>query len=188
MSLFLTRLRPDGKSKSHASAWSTPSRGRSSNSLRRTGRVHVIATNQLQVIDHQWASLEWTQGVSQPSESRWIDASASLHLATSFRLRPSILPGGLVRLEVHPTSSRRKEGVSPQPEVATLSFTTDLVLHSGATALISGTIDERMPESELPAVSAKSSSRPADAPKIEPQPGVRRQTALLLMPRVAGEN
>jgi hypothetical protein len=158
------------------------------NSLRGTGRVHVIATNQLQVIDRQWASLEWTQGASQPSENRWADAGASLHLATSFRLRPSILPGGLVRLEIHPTSSRRKEGVSPRPEVATLTFTTDLVLHSGATALIAGTFDERMPESESPTVSAKSSSRPADAPKIEPQPGVRRQTVLLLMPRVAGEN
>jgi hypothetical protein len=158
------------------------------NLLRSTGRVHVIATNQLQVIDRQWASLEWTQGGSQPSESRWADASASLHLATSFRLRPSILSGGLVRLEVHPTSSRRKDGVSPRPEVATLTFTTDLVLHSGATALIAGTIDERMPEGEPPAVSAKNASRPADAPKIEPQPGVRRQTVLLLMPRVAVEN
>lgn len=127
-------------------------------------------------------------GHSQPSESRSDDAGASLHLATSFRLRPSILPGGLVRLEIHPTSSRRTEGVSPRPEVATLTFTTDLVLHSGATALISGTIDERMPESEPPAVSANSSSRAADAPKIEPLPGVRRQTVLLLMPRVAGGN
>ncbi len=158
------------------------------NSLRGTGRVQIIATNQLQVIDRQWASLEWSQGASQPSESRSDDAGASLHLATSFRLRPSILPGGLVRLEIHPTSSRRTEGVSPRPEVATLTFTTDLVLHSGATALISGTIDERMPESEPPAVSANSSSRAADAPKIEPLPGVRRQTVLLLMPRVAGGN
>jgi hypothetical protein len=148
----------------------------------------VIATNQLQVIDRQWASLEWTQGGSQPSESRWADAGTSLHLATSFRLRPSILPGGLVRLEIHPTSSRRTEGASPRPELATLTFTTDLVLHSGATALISGTIDERMPEGEPPVVSAKNSSRPADAPKIEPRPGVRRQTVLLLMPRVVGEN
>jgi type II secretory pathway component GspD/PulD (secretin) len=158
------------------------------NSLRGNSRVHVIATNQLQVIDRQWASLEWTQGGSQPPESRSADTGASLHLATSFRLRPSILPGGLVRLEIHPTSSRRTQGVSPRPEVATLTFTTDLVLHSGATALISGTFDERMPESEIPAVSAKNTPRPADAPKIEPQPGVRRQTVLLLMPRVAGEN
>ena len=45
------------------------------NSLRGTGRVHIIATNQLQVIDRQWASLEWSQGASQPSESRSDDAA-----------------------------------------------------------------------------------------------------------------
>ncbi len=91
-------------------------------------------------------------------------------------------------MEIHSASSRRTEAVSPRPEVATLTFTTDLVLHSGATALISGTIDERMPEGEPPVVSAKKSSQAADAPKIEPRPGVRRQTVLLLMPRVTGDN
>ena len=120
------------------------------NSLRGTGRVHIIATNQLQVIDRQWASLEWSRAArsrrkadrtTQEPPCTWRRASACV---------PRSSPGGLVRLEIHATSSRRKEGVSPRPEVATLTFTTDLVLHSGATALISGTIDERMPEANPP--------------------------------------
>jgi hypothetical protein len=159
------------------------------NSLRVLGRARVIATNQLQVIDRQWASLEWTEGALPPAENGSADAPASaLRQATRFRVRPSILADGLIRLEVHPTCSRRKEGIPGRPEVTTVTFTTDLVLHAGTTVLIAGSSDERMPENEPLVVPAKSASRAADFPKIEPRPAIRRQTVLLLMPRIAGEN
>jgi type II secretory pathway component GspD/PulD (secretin) len=138
-------------------------------SLRTLGRVSVIATNQLQVIDRQWAQLEWTEGSSQLSAS-----DRSLRMATRFRIRPSVLAGGTIRLEVHPTSSRLKDAATPRPQLATVAFTTDLVLHDGSTALIAGSIDERSAD-------ANSSA----APVIHPQPTLRHETVLLLMPRIS---
>ena len=132
-------------------------------SLRVLGRVRVIATNQLQVIDRQWAQLEWTERACQlpagrePVAAGW---DASLRLATKFRIRPSVLSSGRIRLEVHPTSSRLKEGSSVRPEIATVAFTTDIVLHAGATAVIAGSVDERPADVEpLPSPAKGASSR-----------------------------
>jgi hypothetical protein len=161
------------------------------NSLRVLGRVSAIATNQLQVIDRQWAQLEWTErGYRASAGSGPVgDAQdASLRLATILRIRPSVLSSGLIRLEVHPTSSRLKEGSSVRPEIATVAFTTDIVLHAGATAVIAGSVDERPPDVEPAFASAKGALRPGDAPSIHAQPRVRHETVLLLMPRISREN
>jgi hypothetical protein len=161
------------------------------NSLRVLGRVSAIASNQLQVIDRQWAQLEWTErGCRASAGSVPVgDAQdASLRLATILRIRPSVLSSGLIRLEVHPTSSRLKEGSSVRPEIATVAFTTDIVLHAGATAVIAGSVDERPPDAEPAFASAKGALRPGDAPCIHPQPRVRHETVLLVMPRISREN
>jgi hypothetical protein len=171
------------------------------NSLRIVGRVCVIATNQLQVIDRQWAQLEWTERdwESSGATERARDSSgatesvaaahdASLRRATKFRIRPSVLSNGLVRLEVHPTSSRLKEGSSVRPEIATVAFTTDIVLHAGATAIFVGLVDERSADVEPPSSASKGVSPPGDAPNIHPRPSVRHETVLLLMPRISPEN
>lgn len=161
------------------------------NSLRTLGRVCVIATNQLQVIDRDWAQLEWTERdweSSGAAESVAAAHDASLRRATKFRIRPSVLSSGLVRLEVHPTSSRLKEGSSVRPEIATVAFTTDIVLHAGATAMIAGSVDERSADVEPPSSASKGVSPAADAPNIHPQPSVRHETVLLLMPRISPEN
>ena len=161
------------------------------NSLRTLGRVCVIVTNQLQVIDRQWAQLEWTERdweSSGAAESVAAAHDASLRRATKFRIRPSVLSSGLVRLEVHPTSSRLKEGSSVRPEIATVAFTTDIVLHAGATAMIAGSVDERSADVEPPSSASKGVSPAADAPNIHPQPSVRHETVLLLMPRISPEN
>ncbi len=160
-------------------------------SLRVLGRVRVIATNQLQVIDGQWAQLEWTQRACQlpagrePVAAGW---DASLRLATKFRIRPSVLSSGRIRLEVHPTSSRLKEGSSVRPEIATVAFTTDIVLHAGATAVIAGSVDEHPQTSNRFPPPRRAISQPGDAPNIHPQPSVRHETVLLLMPRIFHEN
>jgi type II secretory pathway component GspD/PulD (secretin) len=138
-------------------------------SLRKLGRVSVIATNQLQVIDRQWTQLEWTERSSQSSA-----ADHSVRMATRFRIRPSVLASGTIRLEVHPTSSRLKDSATARPQLATVAFTTDMVLHDGSTALIAGSIDERSAD-------ANSSA----APVIHPQPILRHETVLLLMPRIS---
>jgi hypothetical protein len=160
------------------------------NSLRVLGRVSAIATNQLQVIDRQWAQLEWTERACRSSAGGETAAAldATLRLATKLHIRPSVLSSGLIRLEVHPTSSRLKEGSSVRPEIATVAFTTDIVLHAGATAVIAGSVDERPPDAEPALASAKGALRPGDAPSIHPQPNVRHETVLLLMPRISREN
>jgi hypothetical protein len=161
------------------------------NSLRVLGRVSALATNQLQVIDRQWAQLEWTERAGRSSAGGEPVGPAQdpfLRLSTTIRIRPSVLSSGLIRLEVHPTSSRLKEGPSVRPEIATVAFTTDIVLHSGATAVIAGSVDERPSDVEGVLSSAKGASHPGDAPSINPQPSVRHETVLLLMPRIAHEN
>jgi hypothetical protein len=162
------------------------------NSLRALGHVSIIATNQLQVVDRQWAELEWTQRLGESTAGGQPAAAAqelSLRLGTKFRIRPSVLADGLVRLEVHPQSSRLKPGSrSERPEMATVAFTTDIVLHAGATAVIAGLVDERPTDTESARLPGEIVAKPGDIPTIHPQPSVRRETVLLVMPRIAHEN
>lgn len=147
-------------------------------SLRSLGSVTVVATNQLQILDRQWGQLEWTERAAPAASG---DESTP-HRATKIRVRPSVLANGVIRLEVHPTSSRLKEAGSRHPQLATVTFTTDVALRSGATALIAGSGDERIPNPE-PGLSAAKI-----IPKIQPQPGIRHETILLLMPRLSRED
>jgi len=145
------------------------------NSLRSLGSVTVIATNQLQIVSHQWGQLEWTE--RETSLASGYDSTQ--HLATRIRIRPSVLPDGLIRLEVHPTSSRLNEAASPHPQLATVALTTDVALRSGATALIAGSGEERTANLKP----ARSTGKLE--PQIQPQPSIRHETILLLMPRIA---
>jgi hypothetical protein len=160
--------------------------------LRALGHVAVIATNQLHVVDRQWAELEWTQRLCESSAGGQPTVAAqesSLRLATKFRIRPSVLSNGLIRLEVHPESSRLRQAArSERPEMATVAFTTDLVLHAGATAVIAGSVDQLPADSEPVRSPDEIVTRSGDVPAIHPQPGVRRETVLLVMPRLAPEN
>jgi hypothetical protein len=143
-------------------------------SLRNLGSVTVIATNQLQIVAHQWGQLEWTERETSLASGR----DSTQHPATRIRIRPSVLPDGLIRLEVHPTSSRLKDATGAHPQIATVAFTTDVVLRSGVTALIAGSGEERT-ASAKPARSAGKLE-----PQIQPQSTIRHETILLLMPRI----
>jgi type II secretory pathway component GspD/PulD (secretin) len=147
-------------------------------SLRSLGSVTVVATNQLQILDRQWGQLEWTERAAPPSSGH----ESTLRLATKIRIRPSVLANGVIRLEVHPSSSRLKEATSAHPQMATVAFTTDVALRSGATAMIAGCGDERTANAEIASAAAKI------VPKIRPQPSVRHETILLLMPRISRED
>lgn len=144
-------------------------------SLRSLGSVTVIATNQLQIVSHQWGQLEWTERDTSLAASH----DATQHLATRIRIRPSVLSDGLIRLEIHPTSSRLKDAATPHPQIATVTFTTDLALRSGATALIAGSGEERTAIPKLMGSAGKLE------PQIQPQSAIRHETILLLMPRIA---
>jgi type II/III secretion system protein len=147
-------------------------------SLRSLGSVTVIATNQLQIVDRQWGQLEWTERATPPSPG----LESTPRLATKIRIRPSVLANGGIRLEVHPTSSRLKEAGRPNPQLATVAFTTDVALRSGATAIIAGSGDERIANAEPTFSAAKI------VPNIHPQPSIRHETILLLMPRILRED
>jgi type II secretory pathway component GspD/PulD (secretin) len=147
-------------------------------SLRSLGRVTVIATNQLQILDRQWGRLEWTERPAPPTSGH----ESTLRMGTKIRIRPSVLANGVIRLEVHPSSSRLKEAASSHPQMATVAFTTDVALRSGATALIAGCGDERAANTETGIAAAKI------VPKIHPQPSIRHETILLLMPRISRED
>jgi type II secretory pathway component GspD/PulD (secretin) len=144
-------------------------------SLRSMGSVTVIATNQLQILDRQWGQLEWTERSTAGASGH----ESTLRLATKIRIRPSVLANGVIRLEVHPTSTRLKEAGSPHPQMATVAFTTDVALRAGATALIAGSGDERIANPGSALASAKI------VPDIYPQPSIRHETILLLMPRIS---
>jgi type II secretory pathway component GspD/PulD (secretin) len=147
-------------------------------SLHSLGSVTVIATNQLQILDRQWGQLEWTERAAPTAPGR----EPTLRLETKIRIRPSILANGVIRLEVHPSSSRLKEAASLHPQMATVAFTTDVALRSGATALIAGCGDERNANTETALAEAKI------VPKIHPQSSIRHETLLLLMPRISHED
>jgi Bacterial type II and III secretion system protein len=144
-------------------------------SLRSMGSVTVIATNQLQILDRQWGQLEWTERSTAGAPGH----ESTLRLATKIRIRPSVLANGVIRLEVHPTSTRMKEAGSPHPQMATVAFTTDVALRAGATALIAGSGDERIANPGSALAAAKF------VPDIYPQPSIRHETILLLMPRIS---
>jgi type II secretory pathway component GspD/PulD (secretin) len=146
--------------------------------LRSLGSVTVIATNQLQILNRQWGELEWTERAASPA----IGHEPTPQLATKIRIRPSVLANGVIRLEVHPTSTRLKEAASTHPQMATVAFTTDIALRSGATALIAGCGDERTANAETGLAGAKI------VPKIQPQSNIRRETILLLMPRISRQD
>ena len=144
-------------------------------SLRSLGSVTVIATNQLQILDRQWGQLEWTERSTAGASGH----ESTLRLATKIRIRPCVLANGVIRLEVHPTSTRLKEAGSPHPQMATVAFTTDVAIRPGATALIAGSGDERIANPGSALAAAKI------VPDIYPQPSIRRETILLLMPRIS---
>jgi Bacterial type II and III secretion system protein len=145
------------------------------NSLGSLGAVTVIAGNQLQIVARQWGQLEWTDREIPLASSH----DSTQHLSTRIRIRPSILANGLIRLEVHPTSSRLNDAASPHPQIATVTFTTDVALRSGATALIAGSGEERIANPK-PVRSAGKME-----PQIQPQSSLRHETVLLLMPRIS---
>ena len=71
--------------------------------------------------------------------------------------------------------------------MATVAFTTDIVLAPGATALIAGSLEDG--SSDLDATSPTiGESKLGRAVKICPRPSFRHQIVLLLAPRISAGN
>jgi hypothetical protein len=169
--------------------------------LEAAGPTSVLAANQVYVPNRQWIDLRLTEQDWLPQAADKDPSHATLRGAVRasarIGIRPSVLPDGLVRLELHPELSRMKPGSgSERPQLETIAFSTDIVLHAGTTAVIGGFVDERpADETRSSAYFEKkrsASSSAANGPgssaaglEINPKPAAHRELILLVMPRIA---
>jgi hypothetical protein len=173
--------------------------------IRSLGRATVSTLSQLQSLGGTWTELAWSEqsmGGSPRTDAAALDEedrepptppvnnTAGATALTTLHVRPSIQPDGAIRLEVRAQSGRIENRGQPQhPQLVSVRFNTEVVLHEGATGVVNLFVDE-------PGTSAASAPNGSTATlmipggtllpaaKIVPQPGQREQTLLLLMPRI----
>ncbi len=173
--------------------------------IRSLGRATVCTRSQLQGLGGTWTELAWseqsvagnprTDTAAADEEDREpptppVSNTAGATALTTLHVRPSIQPDGAIRLEVRAQSCRIENRGQPQhPQLVSVRFNTEVVLHEGATGVVNLFVDE-------PGTSAASALNGSTATlvipggsllpaaKIVPQPGQREQTLLLLMPRI----
>jgi hypothetical protein len=178
------------------------------NQIRGLGRTTLRASSQLQATSGAWAELEWSEqnlvtGSNRPDTDDTADGdTANARLisvskpgapaVTTLRIRPTSQSEGAIRIEVRAQSSQVNDRTRPEhPQLVTVGFNTEVVLHEGATGIINlfvdGPLDMRSaPTNPVDAAAAliKRGGPLIPAAKIVPQPGQREQTLLLLMPRI----
>jgi len=178
------------------------------NQIRGLGHTTLRASSQLQAISGAWAELEWSEqnivpasnrpdtddtADRDPANARSISVSKpGAPAVTTLRIRPSSQSEGAIRIEVRAQSSQVDDHTRPErPQLVTVRFNTEVVLHEGATGIINLFVDEPLDMRSAPTIQVDAaaaalaiSGRPSiPAAKIVPQPGRREQTLLLLMPR-----
>jgi hypothetical protein len=180
------------------------------NQIRGLGHTTLRASSQLQATSGAWAELEWSEqnlvtgnnrpdaddaSGTDPANARSISVSKpSASAVTTLHIRPTSQSEGAIRIEVRAQSSQVNDRTRPEhPQLVTVRFNTEVVLHEGATGIINLFVDEPLdmgsaPTNPVDAVAAALIKRGVPlipAAKIVPQPGQREQTLLLLMPRIA---
>jgi hypothetical protein len=172
--------------------------------IRSLGRATVSTLSQLQSLGGTWTELAWSEqsmGGSPRTDAAALDEedrepptppvnnTAGATALTTLHVRPSIQPDGAIRLEVRAQSGRIENRGQPQhPQLVSVRFNTEVVLHEGATGVGNLFVDEpgtsaaSVPSATATLVIPGGSALPAA--KIVPQPGQREQTLLLLMPRI----
>ncbi len=171
-------------------------------------RATVCTRSQLQGLGGTWTELAWSEqnvvgsprseAAAAEEEDREpltspVNNPAGATALTTLRVRPSVQPDGAIRLEVRAQSGRiENRGQSQHPQLVSVRFNTEVVLHEGATGVVNLFVDE--PGNGSAAASTPIGAATATlvipggsllpAAKIVPQPGQREQTLLLLMPRI----
>lgn len=123
--------------------------------LERVGKVDVLATPRLLVLNKQPAELQLGERLGYSTLSQNLVSTTQqidfLDVGTLLRVRPFISTDGMVRMEVHPERSRGSivEGV---PQASTQEVTTNVIVPNGATLVIGGLMDREieMRQSGLP--------------------------------------
>jgi len=181
--------------------------------IRGLGRTTVRARSQLQGVSGTWTELECSaqslNPKSQPDAGGSVNtggsvsresANATSQIAnasapttvTTLHIRPSTQSEGTIRIEVRAQSSHLEDHAQTErSQLVTVRFNTDVVLREGTTGIINLFVDE--PNATPVAASVIDPKAALVIPggsaipmaKIVPQPGLREQTLLLLMPRIA---
>jgi hypothetical protein len=174
--------------------------------IRCLGRATVCTRSQLQGLGGTWTELSWSEqsvagspridAAAPDEEDREpptppVNNTAGATALTTLHVRPSIQPDGAIRLEVRAQSGRIENRGQPQhPQLVSVRFNTEVVLHEGATGVVNLFVDEPGPSTASASIGSATATLMIPggsllpAAKIVPQPGQREQTLLLLMPRI----
>jgi general secretion pathway protein D len=112
--------------------------------LQTIGRLEVLATPRLLVLNKQLAELQLGQllGYTTFSQSQvsTVQSVQFLPVGTLLRVRPFISSDGMVRMEVHPERSSGQV-INNIPQTATTEVTTNVMVPDGATIVIGGLME-----------------------------------------------
>jgi type II secretory pathway component GspD/PulD (secretin) len=112
--------------------------------LQTIGRLEVLATPRLLVLNKQLAELQLGQllGYTTFSQSQvsTVQSVQFLPVGTLLRVRPFISTDGMVRMEVHPERSSGQV-INNIPQTDTTEVTTNVMVPDGATIVIGGLME-----------------------------------------------
>jgi hypothetical protein len=178
------------------------------NTLRGLGRASVRARSQLQTISGSWTELTCGEqslvaptsrpDADEPEDRTSTDGSANssalpaARSLTTLHVRPTSQADG-IRLEVRAQSSHTESRApTGPPQLITVRFNTEVLLHEGSTGIVNLFVDEPLEPLSSPTNPIHAASTTLVIPggpsipvaKIVPHPGSAEQTLLLLMPRL----
>jgi type IV pilus assembly protein PilQ len=117
------------------------------NFLETFGTTSVVASPSVLALNKQRAEIQIGQQLGYrtlvSTETSTVENIQFLDVGTQLRMRPFILPGDLIRMELHPEKSTgRVSETTGLPEKSTTEVTTNLTIQSGTTIVIGGLIEE----------------------------------------------
>jgi type II secretory pathway component GspD/PulD (secretin) len=112
--------------------------------LEKLGKIEVLATPRLLVLNKQLAQLQLGQLLGYSTFSQSIVSTVQqvqfLPVGTQLRVRPFVSSDGMIRMEIHPERSTGTV-VNNIPQTTTSEVTTNVLVPDGSTMLIGGLID-----------------------------------------------
>ncbi len=115
--------------------------------LQTIGKVEVLATPRLLVLNKQLAELQLGDRLGYSTFSQSIVSTTQqisfMNVGTLLRVRPFIASDGMVRMEVHPERSTGAI-IDSIPQASTSEVTTNVMVPDGATLVIGGLMDKQV--------------------------------------------
>jgi len=115
--------------------------------LQTIGKVEVLATPRLLILNKQLAELQLGDRLGYSTLSQSIVSTTQqisfMNVGTLLRVRPFISSDGMVRMEVHPERSTGAI-INGIPQASTAEVTTNVMVPDGATLIIGGLLDKQV--------------------------------------------